>query len=608
VFRYDITTGKDVAEAQVTMLDSNQGGLEFDGMRIAHIPYVFIGPLLVNDLYFDYSRANDSWAGGANFQLPGSPVQIIAAPTGESPDYGFGMRHGKFDHAGGGIKFPYPPRPQLYPGVGLAEIGGAIGVNPLRFTGRLAVDYASVFLINGSAFVALATPDTAYDFPTEFAPPGLDFLAGRHLDTLSIAAGGTATINVPVIGDLPLLNAYAFYAFPDYVELGGGFKFSIEERVKLEGNVLGWVDFGDGRFDLQGKVQACGDLEAFDLCLQVAAIVSSKGIGFCALVPIGPFPTQVGIGYKWGEGLDVSVFSCNTGDFEEARPGAAAAQAGRGYRFTLPAGLPSAMVRVVSDGAPPAFELHGPKGERILAPQDDPHVLRKDAVVIPQAPEHRTLVALKRPAGGRWTITPRPGSSPIRSVATADGLRAPSVRATVRGDGRRRVLAYRVRPDAGQRVMFLELGGRTYRRLGAARGASGRIRFAPAPGRAGRREIVAQIQRGGLVVKNLVVARYTAPGTARPARPRGLRVRRTRAGLLVRWRPARGAFRYAVLVRQSTGTEAFRVTRRSRALFADINPLARGRVLVRGLRPDSAGGPAARASIPLPRPTRRGTR
>jgi hypothetical protein len=147
--------------------------------------------------------------------------------------------------------------------------------------------------------------------------------------------------------------------------------------------------------------------------------------------------------------------------------------------------------------------------------------------------------------------------------------------------------------------MFFERGARSYRELGAAGGDSGSIPFAPAPGRRGRREIVAMIQRGGITTTSLTVAHYDAAGTARPARPAGLAVSRTRTGLLVRWHRAQGAVSYAVTLRLSNGSELFKVTRSTRVSFGDLGRLASGRVTVRGLRADNtAGRPASHAVAP----------
>jgi hypothetical protein len=591
------------AEGSVIVRATNLDGLQFEGARISHIPQVFLGPLLVNDLFFEYRKTGEVWSGGANFQFPGiSPVQIKAAPP--PPDYGFGLKGGKFEHAGGGIAFPIPPRPQLFPGVSLQEIGGAIGIKPYRFTGRLAIAAAEIAAIDGSAFIALASQDQPYDFPEEFAPPGLDFLAGRHLDTVSIAVGGQSQLQVPVLGQIPLINSYLFYAYPDYVEFGGGFKFEKnfdDQKFSVEGGVGGFASIGRRLFNLEGKVQGCLDVDVIGkVCKGVDAVISSKGIGFCTVVPIpvSPFgpviPVDAGLGFKWGDSTpDIMIFSCDAGPYREARPASArAAQAGA-RSFTLPAGLPSAMVKVTGAEGPPSVVLTGPKGERIVAPQTEAGAVSQNAAVLRLAQAKTTLIALKAPSAGRWTITPQPGST-VTSVATRVGLAAPSIKARVSGRGQRRVLTYDVRQDAGQTVSFVERGARTWRPIGNATAAHGRIAFTPADGSAGKRRIVALVQRDGVVKQTIEVARYAAPGMARPAKPRRLRVARRRGSALVAsWARARGAFQYSVTVQLGNGRRLLRLTKRRRLVITGIDPRTRATVRVAGLRADSVHGAEA---------------
>src|SRR5206468_12593544 len=119
------------------------------------------------------------------------------------------------------------------------------------------------------------------------------------------------------------------------------------------------------------------------------------------------------------------------------------------------AGLPSAMVKVVGESGPPSVVLTGPRGEHILAPQTDQAAVNQNVAVLRLAQAKTTLIALKKPAAGRWTVAPQPGST-IKSVASRVGLAAPSIKARVTGRGRKRVLVYSVRLDPGQKVTFLE--------------------------------------------------------------------------------------------------------------------------------------------------------
>jgi hypothetical protein len=602
------------AEGDFTLHASNTGGVEFEGVRIQHIPHVFIGPLLVNDLFFQYQRTGNIWRGGANFQLAAvSPVQLKAAPP--PPDYGFGLRNGKFDYAGGGVAFPIPPRPELFPGVSLVEIGGAIGLKPTRFTGRMSIAAGEVFAIDGSAFVALASAEHPYDFPEEYAPPGLEFLAGKRLDSVSVAVGGVAKLLVPVVDKaVPLLNAYLFYAFPDYAEFGGGFKFDMgddDDTVSIKGDVNGWIQALQKKFNLEGKVEGCIDIDIVGpICKGADAVVSTQGIGLCTVVPVpvSPFgptiPVDAGIGYRWGDGFpDLMVFSCDVGPYREAKPALRAAATGP-RRFKLPPGLPSAMVRVRGVGAAPKLVLTKPGGKHVAIPQTGKQPVDRDVIGITRDPQKTTLIALRKPPAGTWSVAPQPGSK-IASVAVANGLAKPRIKANVTGRGHRRTLHYDVGHAAGQQVTFFERGTRTFHKLGVAAPGRGTIRFRPADGRKGDRKIVALVARGGVVKESLVVAHYPAPASARPGTPRGVHVSRSRKkGLVVRWRRVAGTARYAVLAQQTGGFRYLVTTRRTSASFARFNPFAGGKVLVRALGRNGTTGSTATAKVKSRKPRR----
>src|SRR5262249_19045193 len=109
-----------------------------------------------------------------------------------------------------------------------------------------------------------------------------------------------------------------------------------------------------------------------------------------------------------------------------------------------------------------------------------------------------------------------------------------------------RTLAYTASNLGGAIVSFAERGPHTYRVLGSATGAAGRLRFTPTPGPGGKRQIVAELTRNGEPLRKLVVATYIAPGPVKLTRPGGLRVLRQGSALAVRWRRVPGAAVYAV--------------------------------------------------------------
>lgn len=384
------------------------------------------------------------------------------------------------------------------------------------------IEAGSVYAIDGSAFVAFATPSQPYDYPADLGPPGLEFLQGRQLDSFSIALGGQAQLLVPPLpgGKIPLANAHVFYAYPDYVELGGYFECKFFSQLSLKGNVGGFVAFNRNTFNIEGSVEGCIDLRG--------------------------------------------------------------------------------------SGGPPAVVLTGPGGVRVETPASGEGTAGRDFFAFRFEEDDTTEIVLRKPARGKYTVATQAGSPAITSLAVADGLAEPRVKARVAGRGRERVLRYRISPvDPGQKVTFAERGARTYRVLGQARGASGSLRFTPGPGRRGRRTIVALVERGGAPAKTLSVARFSAPADAKPARPRRLRVARRGTSLVVSWRPGRGVRTHAVSLVLSNGRRTLKITSRRRLVIRAVHPRARGSVLVAGLGPDNAAGPVARRALPRPRAKRR---
>ena len=167
-----------------------------------------------------------------------SPVEIKAAPP--PPDYGFGLRGGSSTTraAGSGSRTRRGRRSSR----ASAWWRSGAPSGSTRCASRAA--WRSTWAASrrdGSAFIGLANEDQPYDFPEEFAPPGLGFLAGRRLDTVSIGIGGEAKIKVPIVGEVPLINSYVFYQYPAYAEFGGGFKFNVAERFSVDGKVGGFA-------------------------------------------------------------------------------------------------------------------------------------------------------------------------------------------------------------------------------------------------------------------------------------------------------------------------------------------------------------------------------
>lgn len=590
----------DPALGEVALIASNREGVRYDGARLS-LPYVFVGPLLVDNLFFQYRLSDNSWKGGGGLRIaPLALPALEAVPP--PPDNGFAMRNGQFESAGVRLDFPVGARPPIFPGVSLSSIGAAIGVKPTRFNGNASIAVGEVADVSGQLFAVFATPERPYYFPEEGLGAGLGPLAGRELTSTSFAVGGTVGLKVKQLGfDVPLYEGFVIYQYPDFAEFGGQMGFD-HEYFTLRGRVGGFIQVLARKFNVEGSFEACLRKPVSVCAPSVGGVVSSKGIGFCTVVPvpnplpIGPraIPVPAGIGYEWGQGVpQVMIFSCGYDGYREANP--KKAQAGE-QGFTLPDGLPSAMIRVSSGDGAPSVVLTGPKGERIEAPASGDGTFNSEWAVVPEPAERRTLVALRAPSGGRWTVTPMDGSPPVSGVAVARGLRDVVVKGRVSGSGARRRLSYSIANLGGRRVSFQERGARTFRVLGRARGSSGELAFTPGEGGAGARTIVAVVEQDGVEQRTLTVATYRAPAGARPGRARGVRAVHRGSGVRVSWGKVRRATRYAVSLVLSDGRRLFRVTRARRLDFAGIGN-AGGRATVTAHAANGRQGPAAAARL-----------
>ncbi len=599
------------ATGTVTVLGTYDGGFAFEGARI-QIPFAAIGPIALSKLFFDYQRTNEQLTGGFNVQLlPGFGPKILASPE---DGYGLQLRNGSFFSGGFGVEFPVAP--QVFPGIGLNSVGADFGVNPLRLTGRLGLSFGETVVMDGTAFVALASKTTPYDFPAEFAPPGLGFLGGRRLDSFSAAVGGTGSLKLPVLGKVKLSDGYVFYAHPGLVEAGG--KVDLDYKVakvelSITGKVGGFLDTEAELYNFEGEIKGCVKIDlgfplsAIKPCLNTGGVISSKGIGFCGLAvlpfPFPPVPIPVGAGRTWNGDASVKVFSCDYGEYRQENERAAGQRKGTAAQtasaVTLPAGLAGAMIRVTGRGGAPRVTVTPPSGTAIALPQTDPATANRDVVSFSDS-EGATTIALRRPAKGKWRIGVQSGSTPIAKVESAEALPAPKVKATVIGSGPHRTLRYHVDAAPGQSVTFVERGRRTYSRIGEARGSSGILRFTSADGAAGRRSILAVVERSG-VSRTLTVARYAAPGTARPAVPKGLRARRSGTTISVAFRRVPGAEQYRVQWQPSIGVPATVLTRRPQGRITDVDRLIPGTVTVTALKLDAPPSVAARVRIATPK-------
>jgi hypothetical protein len=227
------------------------------------------------------------------------------------------------------------------------------------------------------------------------------------------------------------------------------------------------------------------------------------------------------------------TFSCSTSDFHVPPPAAAASAAAASGSITvsLPSAKPTETVLVEGEGGAPDVTLTGPAGVTISSAQP---ARQGRALTVRGIPA--TYFALKAPAGGSWTVTPNPGSVPVKRVLVSDGFKPLSLNARLRSSGRQRAIAYRIANGGhGQSVQFAERGAFGTRLIGKpVTGTRGTLRFRPADTRGTTRALIAFVLQDRIVQRHQRIATFTAPSTSPGAAGR-ISVRRSEHTLTVAW-------------------------------------------------------------------------
>jgi hypothetical protein len=150
-----------------------------------------------------------------------------------------------------------------------------------------------------------------------------------------------------------------------------------------------------------------------------------------------------------------------------------------------------------------------------------------------------------------------------------------------------------------------EHGAQLMHTIGTVHNGSGTIRFTPAFGPGGTRQLTAQISNNGMPVTNLTLGSYTVPAPARPGKASNLRVRAVNGAFRYRFRAPTRAVRTLVTVTASDGRHL------QRALASGVHQgsvpvIGYGdavTVSVRGVRVDGVKGPSVSARARINPPT-----
>lgn len=411
-------------------------------------------------------------------------------------------------------------------------------------------------------------------------PVSLDGKVGLDLCKEQVKVTGAGKVV-----EVPVGNAEATYSWKDR-------RFSLKGDLDLSVGGYGFAGkVGDSFFDVASKafdLEASGSVRLPGFTGGVLdgdgdAVVSSTGVAAC----FGKPGARAGIGKRWdAAAFETFALTCDVGPYRVS--GAArAAQVGR--ELSVPRGARVEVVSAQGAAAPPKLVLTGPGGARVVTPADGRSTHDARSVVVQDAAARTTTVVLFAPAAGRWSAGAAPGTPEPVSVRIADGRPPVRVAATVGRGGRsgKRVLRWRLTPQPGQQVTFVERAGASSSVLATTKRARGQVAFTPARSTAARRSVVAIVTQDRLPRATPTVARYRVAAPARLRRVGGLRLK----GSVLRWAAQPGASSYSVLVRGARGLTASDVVRRPALRLPRQVRAKRVTVLVEALGADGRVGP-----------------
>ncbi len=561
-------------------------GLVLDSLNISIGP-VPLGVLIVEEVAIDW-RQGEFWRGSGKLRFPatGTLDAFVEFQGG--------------DFAGAGFNYPLNPPAAIGPFVYLLSIGGQFFIDPVKIIAEAAFGAGAAFA--GEAPVKVDGAMTM-EFP-KGAPAKFLVTGAVQLFMIHVAEG------------------FLKFETDGYAQFGGNAQLDIGP---VEGGmeVNGFVDATAGEFgaDLNGNAKACLEFpnpfgDPVGVCGGVGADAAVSNVGFAACASIDPpdfipgGPITGGLAVKWDEINPAVLYSpilltaelveaitipCDTGEYRipPPRPRPRGLQKGvGGQAFAIEAGLPSATVLVKGTGGVPQVTVTGPSGETVSGTNPS-----AAGYVVQVAGADAAWVVLNKPAGGTWTVSSATGSPAIGEVLVSNGLPA----AKVSGNVKRGRISYRIKNlGEGRTVSFRESGRFGTHLLGSVDKKRGTLRFKPAGGAGGKRKVIAQVERDGLITDQFPIGTYRAPNPPKPGPVDRVRAKRGKRTLAVSFRPANGSARTQVTIKGSGGERlaAFATGRQKRVRFDGLKwAKRRGREGPRGIGgwPEGSGQPPAGA-------------
>jgi hypothetical protein len=534
-------------------------GLQLANLHI-HADHVGIGIAEIDPLDIDYIGDPSKLYGKVNLVLP----VIESALETE-----FQFTAGKFDF--GKAKLVLPGQGiAVATGVFLKAINFGIKVNPkpTKIEGGVQVNALGTF---GDTAVLQVNGQVSYTFPD--APnPGV-FRVDGHGKLIGI----------------DFADVFAQYETSGKISFGGDVHLGNENVLGISGGASGAVDVNTLQFTLLGKAHVC----AISICAFGSEIgLNNSSVAGC----VGGSDLGVGAKYVFSTKKLSTMWTCDLSEYA-ALAASRISQAGA-RTVKVKGGQKLASLQIVGQGGPPRVQLTGPGGQTIASASNQAVPVKSDVgLLFADGESSSTIVNLRKPQGGGWTITLQPGSVAVSSVRVANALPEPSVKATVTGTGHNRTLEWTVRPIEGQRVRLSEEGRGAHRSFGVLKGRSGEIKFSPANGKAGKRRLLAVVEQNGTFRDSIVAGTYTAPGPVRPGKPRNVRLSRRGTSLVVTWGRASNAVEYAVRAKLKDGRRLVIPTKKQKLKIRNVPGIDSGSIAVYGLKADRTAGPAAKASF-----------
>jgi PKD repeat protein len=485
---------------------------------------------------------------------------IVFGPLGEPKMKGsLSFKKGQFHEASMTFTAPSGTGVPIYPGVLVNELGGTVGVEPLKFGGTIGASIATQLQLSLSFLYR------------EESGEELGFFGGEG--KLSFKGDEIAKLAADVYSD----------GYTDaQLKIDLHFPFSSDKPViEVEGGIGFWDEPESGRWEANGEVH----LKLWIINAEVAGLVNNTYAAGC----LSAFGGGIQGRYRFSDG-DISggVFgfkSCSdelkqykevplkkhSGGFVKSEslvrlrsplsaggPLATAGASGAGDTIYVASGQFGEELRIGASSGTPVVTLTSPSGKTYSTPvnPDVPTGVEGQFIAAVAPDQREVIVLLLHPQGGAWTLTPAEGAPSIARVTAAQDVPPPKVHAHVHEHRGHWMLAYRISNYVkGSSVQLFERGRDSGHVIATVHKAAGTIRFTPREALSRKRKVYASFTSAdGTPKRTIAVAAYRAPAALRGGRVTRVRlVRRGQGTVVLSWAPTHGARGYRVKVRGSDG-------------------------------------------------------